>query len=127
MSKKNSHHGEDVDSTIITNESLPNDVAPPGYEERVSNNNKNKDNNSNSSNNNKQSRRTSSTSLPQSNRPRLKPRKVIGNYSLVTTLGSGSMGKVKLAMHNITHDKVSSNISSIENRKTRTLKKLWSF
>ena len=124
MSKKNSHHGEDVDSTSITNESLPIDVAPPHYEERVSNNNKNKNNNDNNS---KQSRRTSSTNLPQASRPRLKPRKVIGNYSLVTTLGSGSMGKVKLAMHNITHDKVSSNISSIENRKTRTLKKLWSF
>lgn len=39
---------------------------------------------------------------------RPKPRKVIGNYTLVSTLGSGSMGKVKLAMHNITQEKVRS-------------------
>lgn len=37
---------------------------------------------------------------------RAKPRKVIGNYTLVSTLGSGSMGKVKMAVHNITQDKV---------------------
>ncbi|CDH49169.1 camk camkl kin1 protein kinase [Lichtheimia corymbifera JMRC:FSU:9682] len=37
---------------------------------------------------------------------RPKPRKVIGNYTLVSTLGSGSMGKVKLAMHNITQEKL---------------------
>lgn len=37
---------------------------------------------------------------------RTKPRRVIGNYTLVNTLGSGSMGKVRLAVHNITGDKV---------------------
>jgi hypothetical protein len=38
---------------------------------------------------------------------RSKPRRVIGNYTLINTLGSGSMGKVRLAVHNITGDKVS--------------------
>lgn len=37
---------------------------------------------------------------------RTKPRRVIGNYTLINTLGSGSMGKVRLAVHNITGDKV---------------------
>lgn len=37
---------------------------------------------------------------------RAKPRRVIGNFTLVSTLGSGSMGKVRLAVHNITGDKV---------------------
>lgn len=35
-----------------------------------------------------------------------KPKRVIGNYTLVNTLGSGSMGKVRLAVHNLTGDKV---------------------
>ncbi|KAG1460857.1 hypothetical protein G6F56_005853 [Rhizopus delemar] len=35
-----------------------------------------------------------------------KPRRTIGNYNLVSTLGSGSMGKVRLALHNTTNDKV---------------------
>lgn len=39
---------------------------------------------------------------------RAKPRRVIGNFTLVNTLGSGSMGKVRLAVHNITGDKVNS-------------------
>ncbi|KAI9260475.1 hypothetical protein BDA99DRAFT_512174 [Phascolomyces articulosus] len=122
MSKKSSHHGEDIDSTrSITNESLPIDVAPPGYEERVSNNN-----------NNNKPRRGSSTSQHPS-KLRIKPRKVIGNYTLVTTLGSGSMGKVKLAMHNITHDKLAVKIvprsfatesrnEKDENREVRTIR-----
>jgi hypothetical protein len=37
---------------------------------------------------------------------RVKPRRVIGNYTCISTLGSGSMGKVRLAVHNITGDKV---------------------
>ncbi|KAI7865645.1 kinase-like domain-containing protein [Mucor mucedo] len=37
---------------------------------------------------------------------RTKPRRVIGNFTLVNTLGSGSMGKVRLAVHNITGDKL---------------------
>ncbi|KAI7882014.1 Pkinase-domain-containing protein [Lichtheimia hyalospora FSU 10163] len=49
--------------------------------------------------NSKPSRSTSTKQRP-------KPRKVIGNYTLVSTLGSGSMGKVKLAMHNITQEKL---------------------
>lgn len=49
---------------------------------------------------------TPSRSASMKQRP--KPRKVIGNYTLVSTLGSGSMGKVKLAMHNITQEKVRS-------------------
>jgi hypothetical protein len=38
--------------------------------------------------------------------PRIKPRKAIGNFTLTNTLGSGSMGKVKLAVHNITDEQV---------------------
>jgi serine/threonine protein kinase len=37
---------------------------------------------------------------------RVKPRKVIGNFTLTNTLGAGSMGKVKLAVHNLTNEKV---------------------
>lgn len=37
---------------------------------------------------------------------RVKPLRVIGNYSLVSTLGSGSMGKVRLAINEINQDKV---------------------
>ncbi|KAI8342746.1 hypothetical protein BC941DRAFT_413722 [Chlamydoabsidia padenii] len=32
--------------------------------------------------------------------------KVIGNYSLTESLGKGSMGKVKLGVHNVTGEKV---------------------
>ncbi|CAO3679618.1 unnamed protein product [Umbelopsis ramanniana] len=35
-----------------------------------------------------------------------KPRKVLGNYTLSKTLGAGSMGKVKLAVHGITGHKL---------------------
>ncbi|ORX46729.1 Pkinase-domain-containing protein [Hesseltinella vesiculosa] len=37
---------------------------------------------------------------------RVKPRGVIGNYTLVSTIGSGSMGKVRLAIHNLTQEKL---------------------
>ncbi|OZJ03558.1 hypothetical protein BZG36_03105 [Bifiguratus adelaidae] len=37
---------------------------------------------------------------------RVKPRKVLGNYTLTKTLGAGSMGKVKLAVHSITGEKL---------------------
>ncbi|KAI8064184.1 kinase-like domain-containing protein [Gongronella butleri] len=36
----------------------------------------------------------------------VKPRRVIGNYTLVSTVGSGSMGKVRLAIHNLTQEKL---------------------
>lgn len=36
----------------------------------------------------------------------IKPKRVIGNFTLINTLGSGSMGKVRLAVHNITGEKV---------------------
>ena len=35
-----------------------------------------------------------------------KPKKVIGDWILTKTLGEGSMGKVKLAIHQITGEKV---------------------
>lgn len=35
------------------------------------------------------------------------PLKSIGNYTFQQTIGKGSMGKVKLAVHNITGEKVS--------------------
>lgn len=37
---------------------------------------------------------------------RSKPKRVIGNYTLTNTLGSGSMGKVRLAVNNFTGDKL---------------------
>lgn len=37
---------------------------------------------------------------------RSKPKRIIGNYTLINTLGSGSMGKVRLAVNNFTGDKV---------------------
>jgi len=36
----------------------------------------------------------------------LKPRKVIGDYRLAKTIGQGSMGKVKIAIHQKTGEKV---------------------
>ncbi|KAF0551985.1 Pkinase-domain-containing protein [Gigaspora margarita] len=41
-----------------------------------------------------------------SNRTRVKPKKVLGNYTLTKTLGAGSMGKVKLAIHSLTGEKL---------------------
>ncbi|KAG1169106.1 hypothetical protein G6F70_008695 [Rhizopus microsporus] len=35
-----------------------------------------------------------------------KPRRVIGNYTLSSTIGAGSMGKVRLAIHNTTKEKL---------------------
>ncbi|KAG0173442.1 serine/threonine-protein kinase KIN2 [Apophysomyces sp. BC1034] len=62
----------------------------------------------------------------------MKPRRVIGNYTLVNTLGSGSMGKVRLAVHNITEDKLAVKIvpkvghkkkeEKDENREIRTIR-----
>ena len=37
----------------------------------------------------------------------LKPRKIIGDYRLAKTIGQGSMGKVKIAIHQKTGEKVS--------------------
>lgn len=37
---------------------------------------------------------------------KVKPKKVLGNYTLTKTLGAGSMGKVKLAVHSLTGEKV---------------------
>ncbi|KAI9025086.1 hypothetical protein CLU79DRAFT_746222 [Phycomyces nitens] len=48
----------------------------------------------------------------ESSREKPKPRRVIGNFTLVNTLGSGSMGKVRLAVHNITGDKLAVKIVS---------------
>ncbi|GAN09729.1 Ser/Thr protein kinase [Mucor ambiguus] len=49
---------------------------------------------------------TTHTSRRSMSSERAKPRRIIGNYTLVNTLGSGSMGKVRLAVHNITGDKL---------------------
>jgi hypothetical protein len=48
---------------------------------------------------------TSSISMNQEPDYHSQP-KVIGNYSLTESLGKGSMGKVKLGVHNVTGDKV---------------------
>ena len=45
---------------------------------------------------------------------RAKPRRTIGNYTLTSTIGSGSMGKVRLAVHNLTGDKVKKYIQQRE-------------
>ena len=34
------------------------------------------------------------------------PKKIIGNYALVKTIGEGTFGKVKLAVHTLTKEKV---------------------
>ncbi|KAI7902035.1 kinase-like domain-containing protein [Cokeromyces recurvatus] len=60
----------------------------------------------------------------------VKPRRVIGNYTLINTLGSGSMGKVRLAVHNLTGDKLAVKIvrrrqrkdAKDENREIRTIR-----
>jgi hypothetical protein len=51
----------------------------------------------------------------QEETPRVKPRKVIGNFTLTNTLGAGSMGKVKLAVHNLTNEKVRCSFVRIAN------------
>jgi len=47
---------------------------------------------------------------PQKGRPATR---VLGDYTLTKTLGAGSMGKVKLAVHNITDEKVPIPVSTI--------------
>ncbi|CAG8563370.1 1853_t:CDS:2 [Ambispora leptoticha] len=37
---------------------------------------------------------------------KVKPKKILGNYTLTKTLGAGSMGKVKLAVHSLTNEKL---------------------
>ncbi|KAF9081091.1 serine/threonine-protein kinase KIN2 [Mortierella sp. AD031] len=68
---------------------------------------------------------------------RVKPRRVLGNYHMSKTLGAGSMGKVKLGVHNRTRDKVAIKIiprvqpnpnmtpaqqEKEDNRETRTIR-----
>ncbi|KAI8368011.1 hypothetical protein EDC96DRAFT_506048 [Choanephora cucurbitarum] len=88
---------------------------------------------------------TSPDNAPQEKKPALakrlsteqqratKPRRVIGNYTLINTLGSGSMGKVRLAVHNITGNKLAVKIvprkppkdkkkEKDENREIRTIR-----
>ncbi|CAG8489722.1 1988_t:CDS:2 [Diversispora eburnea] len=36
----------------------------------------------------------------------IKPKKILGNYALTKTLGAGSMGKVKLAIHSLSSEKL---------------------
>lgn len=55
---------------------------------------------------NHQQRPLSASSTPDDSTQR-KPRKMLGNYTLSKTLGAGSMGKVKLAVHGVTGHKVS--------------------
>jgi len=43
----------------------------------------------------------------QSSGPRTRSSKLLGDYTLAKTLGAGSMGKVKLATHNLSGEKVS--------------------
>lgn len=55
-------------------------------------------------------RRQSMPPLPSHDsrpQPRARSNKVLGDYTLAKTLGAGSMGKVKLATHNVSGEKVS--------------------
>lgn len=51
-------------------------------------------------------RRSPSSARRSTSIERTKPKRVIGNFTLINTLGSGSMGKVRLAVHNISGEKV---------------------
>lgn len=51
-------------------------------------------------------RRSPSSARRSTSIERVKPKRVIGNFTLINTLGSGSMGKVRLAVHNISGEKV---------------------
>ncbi|RIA97579.1 hypothetical protein C1645_751914 [Glomus cerebriforme] len=65
---------------------------------------------------------------------KVKPKKVLGNYTLTKTLGAGSMGKVKLAVHSLTGEKLAVKIiprvhpsdkdssSKDDNKETRTIR-----
>ncbi|CAJ0753357.1 8132_t:CDS:10 [Entrophospora sp. SA101] len=58
-----------------------------------------------------------------SNHSKIKPKKVLGNYTLSKTLGAGSMGKVKLAIHSLSNEKVYKDSSNKdENKETRTIR-----
>lgn len=49
----------------------------------------------------------------ESTKPRSSTNRILGDYTLSKTLGAGSMGKVKLAHHNITGEKVSNRHPSL--------------
>ena len=49
----------------------------------------------------------------QSGGPRTRSSKLLGDYTLAKTLGAGSMGKVKLATHNLSGEKVSLSFFSL--------------
>ncbi|KAG0171325.1 serine/threonine-protein kinase KIN2 [Apophysomyces sp. BC1034] len=76
--------------------------------------------------------RKESPSVGRRRRATTRPRRVIGNYTLATTLGSGSVGKVKLASHNLTSDQFAVKIvprqekrrkeCEDENREIRTIR-----
>lgn len=55
----------------------------------------------------------SASSTPDDSIPR-KAKKVLGNYTLSKTLGAGSMGKVKLAVHGVTGHKVSKGVFELK-------------
>ncbi|KAI9469921.1 MAG: hypothetical protein EXX96DRAFT_532179 [Benjaminiella poitrasii] len=107
------------------NQILCDSPAPP-YSEITNNN-------SDNSNNNNSSSQPSSVRGQSTMHERVKPRRVIGNYTLINTLGSGSMGKVRLAVHNLTGDKLAVKIvprrkpskkkkEKDENREIRTIR-----
>ncbi|KAF7731576.1 serine/threonine-protein kinase KIN2 [Apophysomyces ossiformis] len=58
-------------------------------------------------------------SVGRRRRTSARPRKVIGNYTLATTLGSGSVGKVKLAAHNLTSDQLAVKIVPRQERRRK--------
>ncbi|RGB34309.1 hypothetical protein C1646_702269 [Rhizophagus diaphanus] len=74
------------------------------------------------------------TTSDTSSHIKVKPKKVLGNYTLTKTLGAGSMGKVKLAVHSLTGEKLAVKIiprshpsdkdssSKDDNKETRTIR-----
>lgn len=56
--------------------------------------------------NSSQSKRTRDRDREASQSSRARTNRLLGDYTLSKTLGAGSMGKVKLATHNITGEKV---------------------
>ncbi|KAG2232997.1 hypothetical protein INT48_001060 [Thamnidium elegans] len=68
-------------------------------------------------------RRSPSSTRRSTSIERVKPKRVIGNFTLINTLGSGSMGKVRLAVHNITGEKLAVKIVPRKAKENKSSKK----
>ncbi|GAA5803172.1 hypothetical protein HPULCUR_008648 [Helicostylum pulchrum] len=68
-------------------------------------------------------RRSPSSARRSTSIERVKPKRVIGNFTLINTLGSGSMGKVRLAVHNISGEKLAVKIVPRKSKENKSSKK----